>query len=101
MKLRFRVKHRGTDANRAGVCTTTLICVPLDNDPTLPDDANARAWGGRLPHGELRLAFLSPAAAEQFPPGSEVTIAIRLRGPHDDTNRVQEQPHEHRDSTYP
>ena len=86
MKLRFRVKHRGVDANRRGVCTTTLICIPLDGDPTLPDDPNVKAWGGRLPHGELRLCFLDPVAAEQFAPGTDVTVALRLRGPNDSSN---------------
>lgn len=96
MKLRFRVKHRGTDANRRGVLTTTLICVPLENDISIKDDPNERAWGGRLPHGELRLCFLAPSAAEQFAPGTEVTVALRLRGPKDDNaNRDAEQPHQH------
>lgn len=81
MKLRFWVKHRGTDATRRGLVTTTLVCVPLENDPAIVDDPNERAWGGRMPHGELRLSFLDPSAAELFAPGTEVTVALRQRGP--------------------
>lgn len=93
MKLRFRVKHRGVDANRAGVKTTTLICVAQPHETQ--DDANYRAWGGRLPHGELRLDFLTAEAVEAFEPGCEVTVALRLRGPrYDDESGVQEQSHE-------